>query len=255
MKPSVPMRKNLLLSMLIGTFGLYLLISFGINLPYQLANTDAVLYYSILPELLHALQTLAETAVYAIGFSILIFCFFSRVPRTGSRLFLIYAAAVVFRRLCDLSVTLIVFESIGAYDIFYCVFYLIPDLLFGAIASLLAHLLSKRFYRTLAKGDKKITNAYDSLYPFHRFISRKNPVQEASLILACLILLVRFVDRLIFDIQYGAPADLAEIGIMLAYYAADFLIAVGFYALSLLTLKHFFRQAKQTDTKENQEEQ
>lgn len=252
MKQSLSMRKNLLLSMLISTFGLYLLISFGLNLPYQLANTDAVLYYSVLPELLHALQTLAETAVFAIGFSILIFCFLSRLPRTCSRLFLIYIAAVVFRRLCDLAVTLILFGSIGAYDVLTCLFYLIPDILFGTVALLLARLVSKRFYRALAKSDKKITNAYDSLYPFHGFISKENPAQLSALLLASLLLVVRFGDRLIFDIQYGAPADLAEFGIMLLYYTADFLIAVGFYALLLLTLKHFFRSAKQSDSEQIQ---
>ena len=252
MKQPLSMRKSLLLSMLVCTFGLYLLISFGLNLPYQLTNTDAVLYYSILPELLHALQTLAETAVFAIGFSILIFCFLSRLPKTCSRLFLIYIAAVIFRRLCDLVVTLILFGSIGAYDIIACVLYLIPDILFGSIALLIAHLVSKHFYRALTKSEKKITNAYDSLYPFQGFISKENPAQLSALLLSILLLAVRFGDRLIFDIQYGAPQDLAEVGIMLIYYTADFLISLGFYALSILTLRHFFRLAKQSNTEQIQ---
>ncbi len=247
--------------MLALTFVGYALIAFGINLPYHLVSRDVVLGATILPDLLYALQILAETAVYAIGFSIIIASLFLRLSETTARLSMTFVAAAIFRRICDLITSIIVFGSIRQSDPVYGLFYLVIDLAFLSFAFFLARGQASRFYRRLSldnraasfsKNEKAVV-PLSRLYPFERFVSKKNPVQYCALILAIVLLSARLASRILYDIDYGLPEDFAEVLIMIAYYIADLLVGVGYYLLSHLTLKRIFRAVSAKETKKESE--
>ena len=56
--------KRLCWLMLSFTAGLYTLLVFGMSLLYTYANTDIVLYTSVLPEILDVLMDITEIAVF-----------------------------------------------------------------------------------------------------------------------------------------------------------------------------------------------
>ncbi len=240
--------------MLIGTFSLAVILSFGLGLPYNLANSDIVLYASVLPEILNTLLDLVEILTFAPAFSILIWAVFGQMPHgTVFRLTLIYLGAVLFRRLCDLSVILILYGSILIDDVIYNLLYLI----YNVALSLTVIAISRSRFNTFCRhAAKKIKTAsllqsetaepsalFPSFYPFQKKYSKKNPLQVTALLVGMILSAVKVLGRIIFDINYGAPEDFSEALLMAGYYCYDLLLGVFFYALAMLIFGALYKKA------------
>ena len=232
------------------TFGLYALLVFGMSLPYTYANTDIVLYTSVLPEILDALMDVTEIAVFAIGFGIFMYACFHRVKTTQQLgLIGIFSGAVLFRRLCDLSISLIFFKSIDIEDVLYTILYLILDLLLIWGVSLLIHLRAKTYFKNrmlkakasaLFKDDLPMELTQEDLFPFKKLYSKENPLQTCALWSGIILSAVKIVSRILYDIGYGAPSGIMEILIMVVYYGSDIVLGLLFYLGSLFVLKRVF---------------
>ena len=247
--------KHTHLMMLTVTFGLYAIFSFGLTLPLQYANTDIVLYESVLPEALGILIELTEILIYAFAFSLLIGAtFFGYSLRSVLGLSGILSAACLFRRLCDLAGILIVFQEIDvAEDLIPCITYLLMDLI---LIWVIIWLIRRRYARYMRKKALKAfiekssslfddqaphTTNISEYYPFQKIYSNKNPIQVCLLIIAVIRSAVKILSRVIYDIDYGAPEGIGEILTMAVYYCSDLLIGIIFYAVATLLLGRFFR--------------
>lgn len=240
------------LMMLAVTFGLYAILSFGFTLLLQYANTDIVLYASVLPEALAILIELTEILIYAFGFSLMIGASFSgfslpSVLGLGG----ILSCACIFRRLCDLAVILIVFQELGIEDLIESTTYLLLDLILIWIILWLIRWQLARYARKksdLIKGsalfssDSPSPSDLSDFFPFQRIYSKKNPAQTCILCIAVIRSAVKIISRIIYDIDYGAPEGFGEVVTMAVYYCSDLLIGVIFYALATLFLGKFFRR-------------
>lgn len=244
--------KRLHLAMLIATLGLYTLLSFGLTLPYNYANTNIVLYTSILPEILSVLIELVEVILFAFGFSLLIYTSYLRYPlRSAIGLTGIFSAAALFRRLCDITVIVIVYGELGAYDLIEGVTYLLLDLLLIWVILGVIRLSASRYDRNLAtKNPVSVLFTDDGLpevditafYPFKKVYSKENPIQGCVLVIGGILSAVKVISRIIYDIEYGAPDGIGEILTMIVYYGSDLLIGLIFYVLSTLILGKLFRR-------------
>ncbi len=248
--------KNLSLMMLSVTFGLSAVLSLGLTLGLQYANTDIVLYASILPEVLGALIELCEILIYSFGFSVLIAATYmgKSLPQVVG-LSAILSAACVFRRLCDLVSILIVFKELGIADFIEGVTYLLLDLiLVWAMLWLIRGQFAryKRKRATTKKGsslfspEANYTPVLSDYFPFRKTYSNRNPVQVSLLTIAIIRSAVKLLSRVIYDIGYGAPESFEEVLIMSVYYLSDLLIGVLFYAVAILFLEKLFQRFKKS---------
>ena len=246
------------------TFGLYAVLVFGMFLPYTYANTDIVLYTSVLPEILDALMDVTEIAVFAIGFGICMYACFHRASITQKLCLMgILSGAVIFRRVCDLSVSLIVFSVIGIEDILDCVIYLILELiLIWGIFLLIQSIASRYFKKTalLSKASALFDNDFTptvtvkALYPFPKIYSKENPMQVCALISGIVLSAVKVISRIIFDISYGAPEGIQEILVMIVYYGSDIVLGILYYIGVLFLLTRLFKRKDRHNKRDNKEE-
>ena len=242
-----------------ATFGIYFLICFGLTLPYHYSNTDIILYSSVLPEILDVLTDLLETAVFSFAFSFLIYSVFKKGNRsTTIGLFSIFLGAVLFRRICELIVILIVFKSLSANDFITSAASLLLEWLMVGGIVLLIHVCANKHYRDAALSRKKSMLFSDDeiepnrsfFYPFKKIYSKQNSVQHCLMLIGIILSAVRIASRIIFDIFYtvenGFPSDaveiLKEIGTMAIYYSSDILIGILFYVSSILILSRLYRK-------------
>lgn len=232
-------------------FGLYALISFGMTLPYTYSYTDIVLYTSVLPEVLDALIDLTEIAVFAIGFSLLMYAAFYHMTVPQKICLLgIFLVAVLFRRICDLFVSCLVFSSLDMEDLIYAIPYLILDWLLIGGVYLLIGMQSKKYDKkmllkakasALFQEDIPLKQQTESLYPFQKLFDRNNALQNCVLSVGILLSSVKVATRIIYDISYGTPADWKEILIMAVYYCSDIALGFLFYCGTLLVLSRFLK--------------
>lgn len=239
------------LVLLLFTFGIFVLMAFGMNLPYNLANSDIILYTSILPDVLLVLMDLTEILVLAIAFSVILFALFMRTPSLG--LTLLYCGAALFRRICELAVALILNHVIDTNDIFLNGLYLVFDILLVWAVWLIGRICSKEYHKKLAlrikasalfddNHSEPISANPNELYPFQKIYSKENPLQRCALAVSILLSAIKVIDRIIFDIGYGAPEDFSEILVMFIYYSSDLLLGVIFYILSVFVYHRLFRK-------------
>ena len=241
----------LCIAMLISTLGISLLLSFGINLPYNIVCTNYVLYVSILPDILVVLIDLFEVALFAAGFSIIIFSLFMKLPTV--RLLLIYTASMLLRRAFDLCGALILGNALSVDDIVYNLLYFALDVAMGTAVFLISRARAKKHHIKLALNSKKdalfsndeITADPDtaSVYPFKKIYSKENPPQVCALSASIILSAVKIISRIIYDIGYGAPS-LSEIPVMIIYYSSDILIGIILYAALTVGMNILFKQYK-----------
>ena len=246
--------KNFNLMMLSVTFGLSLVLSFGLNLWLQYANTDIVLYASILPKVLGALIELCEIAIYSFAFALIIGTIYLGKPlSTSIGLGAILSGACLFRRLCDLASILIVFGVLDIVDLIIEITYLLLDLILVWILLLVICRQLKHYIRMKAVKGKSSTlftddTAYipnrSDFFPFKKTFLKTNPIQVSLLTISIIRSAVKIFTRIVRDIGYGAPESFKEVMIMLVYYLSDLLVGVLFYAVAILVLEKIFKRAR-----------
>ena len=248
-------QKKLSLLMLLGSFGLFALISLVLTPLYSLSNSDILFSTTVIPELLRTTIDLLEVCVFAVSFSILLFSVFLQYRTT--RLTVLYLGAILFRRIAVLAVTLVFNGAIGAEDLFSSITNLLLESLLVLFVLWIARARKNRLNQQLAEFSKASalfsSDAPEKpdplrLFPFKKLYSKENPIQSCVLWIGVLLSALKVLSRLIFDIGYGAPTDIWEVLLMLVYYLSDLLIGVIFYVLSVLFLTRLFRRYGESDT-------
>ena len=246
----------LLPTMAICSFGLIAVLSLGLTFFYNYCNTNIILYTSVLPEILKMLIDLLETGIYAICFSLLLFsAFFRHENAPMLPLLFTYLGAITFRRICDLAGVLILYGSLDSLDLTYAVVYILLDAALALVVFFLARSGATAFYRSQALAMKKemlfkdadVHISFEGIHPFRKIVNTKNFIQLRILIISLILAGIKVLSRLVYDIDYGAPADLGEFFTMVIYYLSDLFLAVVFYALAVLILNKLFRQKQKRD--------
>ena len=242
--------------MLIGCGGLFAVLSFGLTLAYLACNNNIVLYQSALPEIIDIFRDLFEILAWAIAFSMLTYAILYRLTKkTRLNLFALLGGILLLRRIFDLAVTLIMYRTISIYDdVIYNLIYWITDLLIVLFAWILTSSTANAYYRRRASKSKskalfqdnaKIDASTKDFYPFQKIFTKENPLQLCLLKIALLFSASKLLSRLIFDLGYGAPADIAEFFVMLLYYLSDLLCGVIFYTFCILIFQFIFNKIQQ----------
>ena len=253
--------KHLYLITLIGCGGLFVLLSFGINLAYLACNNNIVFFQSALPELIDMLRDIVEIFIWAIACSMLSYAILFRVTNHAPlRLSLLFGGLLLLHRVFDLAVTLIIYGSISLYeDVFYNLFYWIFDLLMIVLVWLFVSSTAKKYYRhrsrtiktkTLFCATEAATPVTEDLYPFKKIFQKTNPLQVALCKASILFSASKLLSRLVFDLGYGAPEDFTEYFIMFIYYLSDLLSGIIFYVFAMLIFRVVFtklQKAKKLD--------
>ena len=65
---------------------------------------------------------------------------------------------------------------------------------------------------------------------FSSVFSPKNPLHVSALFSGAMISVVNVLQRIVYDVFYGAPMDLSDLLIMIAYYLIDILLGLVIYA-------------------------
>ena len=243
-------------TMTLFSLGLFAILSLGLTLFYNYCNTDILLYTSVLPEILKVLIDLLEVGIYAICFSLLLFSAFFRHENAPSlSLLFIYIGGVTFRRVCDLVGVLILYGSLDSLDLTYAVVYILLDTALAIAVFFLSRGGANRYYRAQANalradtlfGDGEVQLSTQSLHPFRSIVDKKNLIQARVLTVSIILAGIKVLSRLVYDIDYGAPADAKEFLIMTVYYLSDLLLAVAFYVLSILVLNKLFKHKQKKD--------
>ena len=242
--------------MTIFSFGLVAILSLGLTLFYNYCNTDIILYTSVLPEVLKILIDLLEIGIYAICFSIFLFSPFCRHENAPSlSLLFVYMGAFTFRRICDLIGVLILYGSLDSLDFTYAMVYVLLDVILALVVFFQARSGANRYYRAQAQSlrtdalfaDTELRLSTEGIHPFCKIFDKTNPLQRSVLINTIILVGIKVLSRLVFDIDYGAPEDFGEVLIMAVYYLSDLLLAVIFYALSIVVLNKLFQYKAKKD--------
>ncbi len=240
---------------LLFTVGGALLISFGLSLLYNLTNSNIVYFVTVIPDIINVWIDLSETAVFAVGFSLLFYAAFcGKTFREACTVFAIFLGAALIRRLGDLCVALLLFGVLDTADIVNNAIFFILDALLGITALLIAKRRVTRIHREAARADSGSSLFGDvlpdtpadiaKLYPFKKIVGKENPLQFCSLIMGSVLSAEKILFRLLFDIDYGMPESFGEVMIMVVFYASDILIGIIFYCISVLVYHQLFRQKK-----------
>jgi len=243
--------KWITLTMLIGCGGLFAVLSFGFSLAYLYCNSNIILFQSILPDMIDIVRELTEILVWALAIALISYAVFFRLPKNITlRLCFLLVVLLLLHRIFELSVILIVHGVLDlSNDILGNLFYFVGDLLLVLITYFLTVSTAKNYYRkrtlkTKAKSlfgnDTALELSLDDFYPFKKIFEKSNPLQLCLGKIAILFSAIKILSRLIFDLGIGAPKDLGEFLIMVAYYLSDLIFGIVFYVFAILIFHRIF---------------
>ena len=199
---------------------------------YNLILSDIVYSASLLPIAVELLVSLCDLAAYGVCFSILIYSIYCSGVKSSLPIFLIYSGVLLVENLLNITLEHVIFGTGWQLDgLIYVLIIWLFELLLALAVLLIARFSLKN------KKVKDIT--------FNKLYSNENPLQLASLIVAVLISAIKVTSRLIFDIGYGAPADILDLLWMLAAYSSDIISGVIVYIVSILVIKKLYNKDSQ----------
>ncbi len=228
---------------------IFAVITFIIEPISVITLSDITLSSTILPRFVSIVLELAETAAFALCYSVIIFASVTRTQGSGFAFLGIYAAACLVRRVCVLCITYFTYNYIDSTDIFSVCTVLVFEYVMAIAVTLVASIVGKHYRADLAELKKAARIAGDSSNveiverpEFTSVFSKHNPLQLCMLVSGIMLSAVKLGMRINSDIKYnsfyGAPSSVSEILIMVVYYLSDILVCAIFYALSwLITAK------------------
>lgn len=225
-------RKQALTAYLI-TAGVLILLYAAVCTPiYLRVANDVLLSESVIPILLDLVMTVCNYLIYWVSFAFLIVS----VYRDSAR-------GVILPSLCFLGITLLRYCAnlfpgyltdgfpTAAYFFDNTFPYLLADVgmdlaLFGIV--LLIVLLLGRKDAAGASFPRKLSDAL----PFARTLSLASTLQKQAFFAAAVPSLLQLCFRVRYDVLYGAPRNLPDLVLMIAYYLSDLLfLLLGFLAI------------------------
>ncbi len=177
---------------------------------YANVCSDIILRETYLPLVFEVLIELFRLLVWCHLFSSFIFCFGQKTVK-NSTFFLVATPIAVFIRYASQLIISANKNPISQDDFEYALLNFIFDILQIALIAFITLLIKKK----------------------------KTPFGPSALAAAALIVLVRIILRLIYDINYGAPADTNEILLMAAYYSSDVVCGLISYFIIVFEIDLF----------------
>ena len=192
---------------------------------------DYVLRTSPLATVFEVAFSFGEILTFALCYSVVIYCAVFDGLKKALGACGIYLIASVVRRAGALAVSLIMYHSLDFTDIINVT---IPVLI--EAAQILVVLFCSYSYGK-KRADRHSADSYSNTdIQFEKVYSKSNPLMKSALAGGIMLSGINVAMRIYRDINYGAPADIAEALIMAVYYLSDVLVLVVFYALSWFTL-------------------
>ncbi|MBQ7334920.1 MAG: hypothetical protein IJW92_00380 [Clostridia bacterium] len=224
----------------VGTMAVLILFYAAVCNPLWLTMySDAAWRTSVIPSVLNGLMQLLNYLTYWISFAFVIYAglrfSFQKSVYTAALYAILSVVKYVAYALSGCLVMSISFAEFFESDFLSLIFSLVMDFVQMGIALLLLWLMMRK----QEKENSPLTPAVPciaSFLPFERFFDLKNRLLVLTLKIAAIPAGVQLLSRLYYDIFfYGAPADFAEVIVMVIYYGFDlFCVLLGYLTVFLM---------------------
>ena len=195
-----------------------------ISVLYNLILSNIMYSTTLLPTATEILAGLCEISSYAVCLAILIFSVYTLTSKPALLIATTYSAVLLAKNIVNVSLQALIFKTgVDFAAILYLFVIWILESALILAAWLIAHLCFK---------NSKITKI-----SFNSIFSKNNPLGLASLFVALLVGATRFIPRLVYDLDYGAPADIIDLLWMTGAYLSDLIICITVYFVALLIIK------------------
>ena len=218
------MRRQVALTSIVF-FSVYLILS----IVYDMVCSDIVMSITALPTVLNAMVSLCDVAAYGACFALLLYSIYTTSTKASLPLVYVYCAAVLAKYIANIALHIIVFKYAPYLTEYIYVFIIwaLEVLLTIAVLFIIKISLSKQKEKTVE---------------FKKLFSSDNPLQVTSLAIAVLLSAIKIVQRLIYDVSYGAPSGILEILWMFVAYLSDILVCPIVYLVCHLTIKRIYNK-------------
>ena len=197
-----------------------------LSITYSIFYSDIVFSIGILPKVLTILVVLCDIVSYAVCFSIFIYSVYRRGFKSTLPLIGLYGGIVLLKYLATVLLHTLIFRY--SPDFFSAIVSWILDIL----------VLAAALFIITVSISKRQENAVD----FSGIFSKENPLQITSLFIGIFISAIKLIQRILFDIGYGAPDDILEVLWMSVSYLSDILICFIVYIVCNFTIKRIYNK-------------
>ena len=218
------MRQHIALASLVF-FSVYL----ALSIVYDMVCSDIVLSITLLPTALNTMVSLCDVVAYGVCFSLLLYSIYVIGVKPSLSLVYVYCGAVLVKYIANIALHILVFKSAPyvADYIYVLIIWALEVLLTVAVLFIIKISLTKQQGKTVA---------------FTKLFSTSNPLQVTSLAIAVFISATKLVQRLVYDISYGAPSGISEFLWILGAYLSDILILFIVYLVCNFTIRHIYNK-------------
>ena len=188
-----------------------------------------------------------EIIAFFIAYAFAIYATYSGGYRHTMRYAIVYAIAISARYVILFTIDWLFFglknEDVPVALLFMLV-NIFLELLQYVIVWVIAHINVNTFNKyvtIMQKGAARLKEApverEKLIFPYRKIPMKNDPLRFSSLLVALLMGAIRIIGRVIYDIGYGAPADLIDVLWMILYYSLDVGIGVACYFVLLHILR------------------
>ncbi|MBQ7337254.1 MAG: hypothetical protein IJW40_02245 [Clostridia bacterium] len=234
--PNIPLPRRNALRYFITACILYAIYALVLLPLSNLFGSNIVFQGTMLYEIAVFLITVIELAVFCLAFANTISARYLYGARAAVRCVLLFAAATAIRYVATFFVSWRM-EGLDLsdlmFELLFLVIYVLLDVTQVAIVLVVTHLLLRREDEIYSVRTRALLASQQPLSDrvLHGMTSRsifalRGPIHIATLISGGVVLFVRVVGRIIYDVGYGAPTDTADLLWMIFYYVTDIAIAI-----------------------------
>ena len=229
-KAQLPLKSMMAISCAV----LFALLTFALSPLLTYLNTDVLFYSTPLPIALDIFIKVIENVVFAISYALVIYSAVFYTPKKTLALGGIYLTATLTRKLATVGMAFLFSSAPDTAEYHSLGFTFCAELIQIAAVIAFALMMSSRYNSKLSKENKAAIRLGDLSFKarldFASVFSPANPLHISALFASIMISSVNVIQRIIYDLFYGAPADLSEVLIMAAYYLIDVLLGLIIYA-------------------------
>ena len=204
----------------------------------SILSTDIIYYESIFPDIFNTAVSILEIAAMSIGLSFIATALF--MGKRSLQYALIFAGAVLYRRIFALGITLLLNGSLELDDILMSISVFLLDLAVLIAALIICNLFAKKYRRNLAYlpnetalfGEESNGTCVSPVYPFQKIYGKDNLLQGCLLSIGILLSAVKVITRT-FGLFIAAPDSIM---LTVGGYIGDIVIIALSYAISCLLL-------------------
>ncbi len=237
------------ITMLIITFSVCTLMMFFLVPLYTVLSANAVITdnFAFILEIIDICTYTLNFSIMVIGFSFISVAFFMDLKKKLLYV-LIYISVILFRQLSAVAVDFIWEGVISADDIFNSIITVLLDCVVLAFVLIIVNIFAKNHLRRSALQQKasllfnndNASKNIETLYPFKKIYSTKNPLQNCILSIGILLSSVNLIQRTydLYDTLNGSTGNMSlEIGLSIAGgYVTDIILIIIAYAISCFLL-------------------